>query len=157
MIKLQMGCMQRHSVNSLLLRLSRMMFAVADHGMSNRRELHPDLVLQTCYQRHAHQSSTPQRLFDNVMEFGPGSIPVVGPAQLLKHSGFSQVVHQSAFAGGQMAANNCHVFSFRNVRKELPYQCIPVSLSFGKQHDPGGEPVNAMNSECLLLLCFQLR
>jgi hypothetical protein len=54
MDKLKMRGMKRNAINERLRRFGRMVFSIADHGMADRRELRPNLILQSCDQLDAN-------------------------------------------------------------------------------------------------------
>ena len=55
MRKAQVDCMQGDAVNATLVGFFRRIFSVTDHRVTDRGELHANLVLQACNQRRSNQ------------------------------------------------------------------------------------------------------
>ena len=150
-----MRCVKSHAGNPPLLCLLRTIFSVADHGMSARRKLHPDLVLQSRYQRDADKRSCAQQTFNRIPEFSARTPRVVCRGQLLKHSYPTKVVDERSFTGAQMSADHRKILPHRSVAEKLLHQRVAVPLSLGKEHNSGGEAIDAVYDKCLLPLPFQ--
>ncbi len=96
-----------------------MIFSVADDWMSDRRKLHPDLILQSRRQRNPDERCGPKSTFDNKPKLRASRLRVPLRAQLLKHSFASQVVNQPSIFGGEMSTHDSEILPHRCVSDEL--------------------------------------
>ena len=66
MNELKARCMKSDASNSPFGRFRRVVFPVADYGVSDRGKLHSDLVLQSRHQHYSDERRVPQNAIDAV-------------------------------------------------------------------------------------------
>ena len=149
--------MQGNAVDQPLRRFRPVVLSIADERVADGRKLRPDLILQSRHQRHADQRSIRKKAFDGIEEFSPRRFRVSLGAQTLKHSFAPKIVNQRPLLGAETAAQHRQILPHGSMVEKLSNQWIPVQLGFGKQQNPGGETIDAMNDESALSLQFQSR
>ena len=157
MTELKMYRMKRDAGNAPLRLFFRMVLSVTDDRMPERRKLHADLVLQARHQRNADKRRAVERTFGGIPELGTRRLRVVRRGHFLKHPRPAKIVNEGSLPGLKMPANNRQILPHRRMAEKLMNQDIAVPLGLGKEHDPGGNPVNAMHDKSLLSLPLQFR
>jgi len=144
MNELEMRGMKCDAGDPLLRSLRRAIFPVADDRVANRRELHPDLILQSRHQGHANQRSLFERAFHNITKLRASAFAVGLRGQLLKHSFSSKVMNERPFFLRQVASNDCQIFPHGGMGEKLSNECVPIRRGLRKEKDSGREPVHPM-------------
>ena len=86
------------------------------------------------------------------MQFGASRFGIGGPSQFLKHAFAAKVMDQRAFGDRKMSANHSQILPHGSMAEELSDEGITGGLGLGKEHDAGGEAIDAMNDEGALAL-----
>lgn len=157
MNELQVPGMQRHPGNSPLRRFLRMIFPVADHGVTDGGKLHPDLILQSGDERHSQQGRPPKPPYHYVSKLCPRRLPVALGAQLLKHSLSTEVVHQLPFLSRDLSAHDRHILPHRRVPQKLLHQPVPIPSGFCKQQNSRRKTINPVHHKGSLSPRLQFR
>jgi len=157
MNELKMRCVQSDASNSPLRRFRRVVFSVADDRMADRRELHPDLILQSRHQRHSNQRSAQKRALDGISKLGTSRFGVALRAQYLERSFTSKVVNERPFLGGETPANHREILPDWSMAEKLSNECISIRFGFRKEQNSGRKTIDAMYDEGPLSLQFQFR
>src|SRR6476620_4277009 len=124
-----------------------MVFPVADERVPHGGKLRPDLVLQPCHQLNPDERGIRKNAFYGISKFGAGRLRVSGRPQLLKHSLAPKIMDQRARSCAETAAHYREILPYRSVGEKLLNERITVAIGLGKQQDPGGKTVNAMNDQ----------
>jgi hypothetical protein len=157
MHKLKMRGMQSNASNELLPRFRPMVLSIADDRVADRRELCPDLVLQSSCQFNPHERRTGKYLFDGVSEFRANRLRVSRRPQLLKHSFTMKIVDQRPGRGAESAAYYREILPHGSMREKLSHQRISIRVSLCKQKNPRGKTIDAMDHQSSLSLSLQSR
>src|SRR5260370_15533486 len=155
MHKLKMRGMQSNAGNELLRRLRPVVFSITDDRVAHRRELRPDLILQSCHQLNAHEGRISKNPFDGVSKFGANRLGVSRRPQLLKHSFASKIVNQRSCFSAETAAQYRKIPPHGSMREKLSHEHISIPISLRKQQNPGAETIDAMHDQGSLFLQLQ--
>ena len=132
-----------------------MVFSVANNRVAHRRELHPDLILQSGHQFDPDQRSIRKQAFDGISQFGTSRCGVPRRALLLKHPFPSKIVHQRPRFNAETSAHYREILPYRSVFEKLPYQRRSIRSGLRKQQGPGGKTIDAVHDQRPLFLQFQ--
>src|SRR5579863_7450775 len=121
MNELEFGGVKRDASDAALGGFVGAVLAVADDGMAQRGKLHPDLILQSCQQSHAHQRSCAERALDGIAEFSSRCFAVFLRTQLLMHAFFPKKVDQGSLFSSEVSADHCQILADGSVGEKLFY------------------------------------
>ncbi len=151
-----MGGVKGDAIDTPFRRFRQMVLSVADDGMPNGGELHPNLVLQAGHERYPDEGRAAKSAFDVVAKLCTGRFAIARRSEFLKHSFASEMMDECAFGLGQMAADDRQVLAYWSVSEELPHQGVTIALRLREKQDPRGKAVDAMDGEGALAAEFQL-
>ena len=120
MNKLKMSGMKSNASDQRLRRFRPVVFSIADDRVTHRRKLRPDLILQSCHQRHSDERGIRKKALDGISEFRARRIGVPLCAQSLKHSLPLKIVNQRPFLCREMATKDREILPHRSMSQKLP-------------------------------------
>ena len=139
--------MQRNAGDAPLRRLGRAVLPVADYRVSDRRELHADLVLQSRHQRNPDEGGGRQGALYGIAKFGASPLGVPVRRQLLKHPLPPEVVNQRRIFGGDLPADYREILPLRRMGEKLSHECIAIRLGFREEQNTGRKAVDTMDDK----------
>lgn len=157
MRKLKMLGVERNSGDQRLCRFFPVIFSIPDQRMAHGRKLRANLVLQSRYQLHSNKRCISEGAFHGVAKFSAGGFRITRSPQLLKHSLPAEIMDQRSCFRANAAPHHRQILSDRSVRKKLPDQRIPVTISLGEQENPRGKAVNTVHNQRALSLRLEFR
>ncbi len=155
MNELEMRRMKRDPIDERLRGFPPVVFSVAKDRVARRRELDPDLILQSGHQFDPDQRSIRKQAFDGISQFGTSRFGVSRRALMLKHSFASKIVHQRRCRNVETAAYDREILPYGSMGEKLPHQRRPVWCGLSKQQSPGGKPIDAMYHQGSLFFRFK--
>lgn len=128
---------------------------VADDGVSDRRKLNTDLILQSGNQRDSDKRSTLKAMFHGIAQLSPIRFRIPFGGYPLKHSFLPKIMNECPLVEAEMTANCREILSHRGVSDKLLNECFSIWPGFCKQQNPRREPIDAVYDIGPLPLRFQ--
>ena len=157
MDELKVRGMEGNAIYERLRRFGPMVFPVAYEGVADRRELRPDLILQSGYQFNADERCVGKNALDGISKLRSRRFRVTGAAQLLKHSFTPEMVDESPRFRGEAAAYDREILSCRSMAEKIAHQGVSVVTGLGKQQNSRGKTIDAVHDPGSLFLRLECR